>query len=77
MRHLKNKNLVSEFSATEMYPLDQNHVLKHLPTSYKESEKINSPMFNDSMVSVLRENCGISAEKVRHVSKRGQKIIPG
>ena len=39
-------------------------------------EEINLPWFNDSILSILKENCGIGAEKVRHVSKRGQKIIP-
>ena len=34
-------------------------------------------MFNESVLSVLKENCGIGAEKIRHASKRGQKIIPG
>ena len=29
------------------------------------------------MLSFLKENCGIGAEKGRHISKRGQKIIPG
>ena len=52
-------------------------MLKHLPTSNNESEEINSPLFNESMLSVLKENCGIGAEKIRHASKRGQKIIPG
>ena len=34
-------------------------------------------MFNDSVLSVLNRNCSIGAGKVRHVSKRAQKIIPG
>ena len=45
--------------------------------SNNESEEINSPLFNDSVLSFLKENCGIGAEKGRHISKRGQKIIPG
>ena len=77
MLHLKNKNLISGFRAAGIYPLDQNQVLKHLPTSNNESEEINSPLLNGSVLSILKENCGIGAEKVRHVSKRGQKIIPG
>ena len=51
--------------------------MKHLPTSNKESEEINSPLFNDSILSVLKDNCGIGIKKVRHVSKIDQKIIPG
>ena len=76
MSRLKNKNLISGFGAAGIYPLDRNQVLKHLPTSNKESKELNSPLFNDSVLSVLKKNCGIGAEKGRHVSKRGQKIIP-
>ena len=74
---LKNKNLISGFRTAEIYPLGRNQVLKHLPASNSESEEINSLLFSESVLSVLQENCGISVKKVRHVSKRGQKIIPG
>ena len=77
MRCLNNKNLISEFRAAGIYPLDQSQVLKHLPTSNNESEGINSPLFNDSVLSVLKESCGIGAEKVRHASKIDHKITPG
>ena len=37
---------------------------------------MNSSLFNDSVLSVLKENCGIGAKKVRHASKIEQKITP-
>ena len=77
MHPLKNKNLISGFRAAGIYPLDRNQALKYLPTANNESEEINSPLFNESVLSVLKENRGIGAEKGRHVSKRGQKIMPG
>ena len=42
MHRLKNKNLISGFRAAGIHPLDRNQVLKHLPTSNKKSEEINS-----------------------------------
>ena len=75
-RRLKNRNLISGFRVARIYPLDRSQVLKHLPTSNNESEEINSPLSNESVLSVLKKNCGICAEKIRHASKRGQKIIP-
>ena len=77
MHRLKNKNLISGFRAAGIYPLDRNQVLKHIPTSYSESAEVNAPLFNESVLSVLKENCGIDAEKVKNISKRGQKIIAG
>ena len=77
MHRLKNKNLISGFRAAGIYPLDRNQVLKHIPTSYSESAEVNAPLFNESVLSVLKENCGIGVEKVKNISKRGQKIIPG
>ena len=76
-RRLKNKNLLSGFGAARIYPLDRNQVLKHLPTSNNESEEVNLPLFSDTELSVLKENCGIGAEKVKHISKRDRKIITG
>ena len=77
MCRLKNKNFMSRFRVEGIYLLDRKQVLKHLPTSNNESEELNSPLFSDSVLSFLKENCGIGAETGRHISKRGQKIIPG
>ena len=57
--------------------MDLNQVLKHLPTSNKESEEIKLPLLNNLVLSILKENGSIGAEKSTNVSKIGYKIIPG
>ena len=73
MHRLKNRNLISRFRADGIYPLDRCQVLKHLPTSNNESEEINLPLFNKSMLSVLKENCGIGAKKIDMPVKETRK----
>ena len=75
VKHLKSTNLVSGFRASGLWPLDRNQVLKRLP-SCNDTSNINEFSFNESVLKVLKENCGIGAPK-RHAKKRGRKVEPG
>ena len=73
MHLLKNKNLILGFRAAGIYPLDRNQVFKHFPTSYSESAEVKAPLFNESVLSVLKENCGIGAKKLKISVKEARK----
>ena len=66
MRRLRSKNLVSGFQASGVYPLDRHQVLKHLP-NLLTSDEIDNAVFNESVLQILKENCGV-AESKRNVS---------
>ena len=75
VKHLKSTNLVSGFCASGLWPLDRNQVLKRLP-SCNDTSNINEFSFNELVLKVLKENCGIGAPK-RRAKKRGRKVEPG
>ena len=52
MLRLKPANLIAGFKATGTCPLNSNEVYKRLPDENADSS------FNDSVLKVLRENCG-------------------
>ena len=62
-------NLVAGFRASGLFPLDRTQVLKRLPSE----EKISTPIFNDALVKILRENCGVGVERKSRL-KRGAKV---
>ena len=75
VKHLKSTNLVSGFCASGLWPLDRNQVLKRLP-SCNDTSNINEFSFNELVLKVLKENCGIGAPK-RRAKKRERKVEPG
>ena len=72
---LKSTNLVFGSRASGLWPLDRNQVLKRLP-SCNDTSNINEFSFNESVLKVLKENCGTGAPK-RHGKKRGRKVEAG
>ena len=66
MRRLRSKNLVSGFRTSDMYLLDRHQLLKHLP-NLLTSDEIDNAVFNESVLQILKENCGVSESK-RNVS---------
>ena len=67
---------MSGFRASGMYPLDKHQVLKRLPILLT-SDEIDNAVFNESVLQILKENCGVGIEKKRVQTKRGRKITPG
>ena len=72
---LKSANLVSGFRATGIVPLERNEVLKRLPGT-NDTTNVNEFSFNQSVLEVLKENCGVGQKK-RGKRKRGKRIEPG
>ena len=66
MRRLRSKNLVSGFRTSDVCLLDRHQVLKHLPNLVM-SDEIDNAVFNESVLQILKENCGVSESK-RNVS---------
>ena len=66
MRRLRSENLVSGFRTSDMYLLDRHQLLKHLP-NLLTSDEIDNAVFNESVLQILKENCGVSESK-RNVS---------
>ena len=56
--------------------LDQNQVLKRLPSIMKEDEG-NVGVLNYSVLHVLKKHCGRGVEKQKVSRKRRKKITPG
>ena len=73
MQRLKPSNLIAGFKATGICPLNSNEVLKRLPDEAADNT-FNESVFNDSVLKVLRENCGVGLEGKRKQSKRGKKV---
>ena len=67
---------MSGFQASCLYPLDRHQVLKHLPILLT-SDEIDNAVFNESVLQILKENCGVGIEKKCVQTKRGWKITPG
>ena len=57
MQRLKPSNLIAGFKATGICLLNSNEVLKRLPDETADNG-FNESVFNDSVLKVLRENCG-------------------
>ena len=68
MQRLKPANLIDGFKTTGICPLNSNEVLKRLPDENADNS------FNDSVLKVLRENCGVGVEHKRKQSKQGKKV---
>ena len=47
--------------ATGIYPLNSNEVLKRLPDENADNS-FNQSVFNDSVLKLLRENCGVGVK---------------
>ena len=61
IRRLKSANLIAGFKATGICPLNSNEVLKRLPDESADNS-FNESVFNDSVLKVLRENCGVGVK---------------
>ena len=59
---LKPSNLVSWFKAAGIFPLDPYQVLKRFPNGSGD-DSINESIFDDAVLNVLKENCGIGVPK--------------
>ena len=57
-KRLKPANLIAGFNSTGICPLNLNEVLERLPADEKADNSFNELVFNDSVLEVLRENCG-------------------
>ena len=75
-RRLMSENLASGFQASNVYPVDRYQVLKYLP-NLTMSDELDNAVFNESVLQILKENCGVRIEKKRVQTKRGQIITPG
>ena len=74
---LKSTNLVFGSRASGLWPLDRNQVLKRLP-SCNDTSNINEFSFNESVLKVLKENCGTGAVLQKDIrKKRGRKVEAG
>ena len=69
MGRLKPSNLVSGFKAAGIYPLDAHQILKKFPSEGSD-DIINESIFNDAVLNVFKENCGIRVPKKRVQAKR-------
>ena len=70
--HLKPENLVSGFRATSIVPLERNEVSKRLPGAH-DTTNVNEFSFNQSVLAVFKENCGVGQKK-QEKRKRGKQI---
>ena len=73
MGRLKPSNVVSGFKVAGFYPLDSHQVLKRLPNESGD-DSINESIFNDAVLNILKENCGIGVPKKQVQVKRGKKV---
>ena len=73
MQRLKPSNLIAGFKATGICPLNSNEVLKRFPDE-TAGNSFNESVFNDSVLKVLRENCGVGVESKQKQSKRGEQV---
>ena len=58
MQRLKPSNLIAEFKATGICPLNSNEILKRLSDGTADNS-FNESVFNDSVLRVLRKNCEV------------------
>ena len=72
---LKPKNLGSGFCATGIAQPERNEFLKRLP-GMKDTTKVHEFSFNQSVLDVLKENCGVGQKKQEN-RNRGKRIEPG
>ena len=62
MQRLKPANLIAGFKGTGICPLNSNEVLKRLPDGNADNS-FNESVFNDSVLNVLRGNCGVKHKR--------------
>ena len=75
MLRLKPENLIAGFRATGIFPLDRNEVLKRMPSADVSLESVDHDVFNEAVMSVLKENCGVGDKSKRKQTKRGPKVF--
>ena len=73
MQRLKPANSIAGFRATGICPLNSSEVLKRLPDENADSS-FNESIFNDSILKVLQENCGVGVEHKQKQSKQEEKV---
>ena len=76
VRRLKGCNLVSGFRASAIYPLERQ-VLKHLPSAIMLEERVDSEIFCESVLQVLKETCGVGVEKKQFKKRWGWRVTSG
>ena len=76
MKSLKPKNMISGFRACGIFPFCPQEVLKRLP-DMNNTEEVDKFSFNESVLEVLKENCGVGVEKRKRQTKRGKKVTLG
>ena len=69
IKRLKPANLIAGLKATGICPLNSNEVLKRLPDDNTDNSFNESSVFSDSVLKVLRENCGVG---VQHKSNQSR-----
>ena len=74
MRRLKGCNLASGFSASGIYPVSRQQVLKRLPSVITLEERVNSEILSESVLQVLKENCAVGVGKKQIKKRRGQRV---
>ena len=74
---LKACNFVSGFHASGIYPLDRQQVLKRFPSVITSEERVDSEMFSESVLQVLKENFGVGVEKKQIQIRRCRRVTPG
>eukprot|EP00794_Sanderia_malayensis_P002303 gene2303-2652_t len=74
---LKSENIIAGFKATGNWPLDQEQVLKRMPSENKDPSGSGPPeALNESIMTVLKEHCGFGTP-LSTKRKRGRKVEPG
>lgn len=75
---LNEDHLISGFKATGIAPINRQQVYKRLPSTNKDpGGDETKDALNASVMTVLKEHCGIGAEKSKTSNKRGPKVTPG
>ena len=70
VRRLKGCNLVSGFRASRIHPLDRQQVLKRLPSVITSTERVDSEIFSESALQVLKENWSWSGKEANSKKTR-------
>lgn len=68
---MKSQNLFSGFRACGTFPLDWHEVLKRLQSA-NATDDVNEFSFNESVLEVLKMNCGITSKKKKNKPNEGK-----
>ena len=63
VRRLKAWNLFSGFRVSGIYSLNRQRFLKRLPSVITSGKSVDSEIFSESVLQVLKQNCGVGVEK--------------